>query len=77
MMLTGDPEGFALLTGEIARAAGMQLGDYKEKVLRRRIAVRMRARGAESYQAYGDLLRNDPAGWCRWRSSRSWHAATF
>jgi chemotaxis protein methyltransferase CheR len=61
MMLTGDPEGFALLTGEIARAAGMQLGDYKEKVLRRRIAVRMRARGAESYGAYGDLLRQDPA----------------
>lgn len=60
MMLTGDPEGFALLTGEIARAAGMQLGDYKEKVLRRRIAVRMRARGAESYGAYGDLLRKDP-----------------
>lgn len=60
MMLTGDPEGFAQLTGEIARAAGMQLRDYKEKVLRRRIAVRMRARGAESYGAYGQLLRKDP-----------------
>lgn len=59
-MLTGDPEGFARLTGEIAKAAGMQLGDYKEKVLRRRIAVRMRARSAESYGAYGELLRHDP-----------------
>jgi chemotaxis protein methyltransferase CheR len=60
-MLIGDPEGFARLTGEIAKVAGMQLGDYKEKVLRRRIAVRMRALGAETYGAYGDLLRNDPA----------------
>ncbi len=60
-MLTGDPEGFARLTGEIARVAGLALADYKEKVLRRRIAVRMRARGAETYGAYGDLLRKDPA----------------
>jgi chemotaxis protein methyltransferase CheR len=60
MMLTGDPEGFARLTGEIARAAGMQLGDYKEKVLRRRIAVRMRARAVETYGEYGALLEKDP-----------------
>lgn len=60
MMLTGDPEGFARLTGEIARAAGMQLADYKEKVLRRRIAVRMRARAIETYGEYGDLLAKDP-----------------
>ena len=59
-MLTGDPEGFTRLTGEIAKAAGMQLGDYKEKVLRRRIAVRMRARAVETFDAYGSLLRSDP-----------------
>ncbi|MEO6067956.1 MAG: protein-glutamate O-methyltransferase CheR [Gemmatimonadota bacterium] len=59
-MLTGDPEGFARLTGEITRAAGLALADYKEKVLRRRIAVRMRARGTESYGAYSELLRSDP-----------------
>ncbi|HSN13480.1 MAG TPA: protein-glutamate O-methyltransferase CheR [Anaeromyxobacteraceae bacterium] len=59
-MLTGDPEGFARLTGEIARAAGMQLADYKEKVLRRRIAVRMRARDIATYGEYGDLLARDP-----------------
>ena len=60
-MLTGDVEGFDRLTKEIARLSGMELADYKEKVLRRRIAVRMRARGAESFAAYGDLLRHDAA----------------
>lgn len=59
-MLTGDPEGFARLIGEITKAAGLSLGDYKEKVLRRRIAVRLRARGTETYAAYGELLRTDP-----------------
>jgi chemotaxis protein methyltransferase CheR len=34
---------------------------YKEKCLRRRIAVRMRARGVHSYAAYGSLLRTDTA----------------
>ena len=60
MMLTGDPEGFAKLTAEIAKVSGMQLGDYKEKVLRRRIAVRMRACGIESYGEYGTRLKGDP-----------------
>jgi chemotaxis methyl-accepting protein methylase len=60
MMLTGDPEGFARLTAEIGAAAGLALEDYKEKVLRRRIAVRMRALGAETYAAYSTLLRTDP-----------------
>lgn len=60
MMLTGDPEGFARLTAEIGAAAGLALEDYKEKVLRRRIAVRMRAMGAETYAAYSTLLQTDP-----------------
>jgi len=60
MMLTGDPEGFALLTAEIARVSGMQLGDYKEKVLRRRIAVRMRACAVEGYTEYRERLKQDP-----------------
>jgi chemotaxis protein methyltransferase CheR len=58
-MMDGDPEGFARLTGQIAAAAGLALGDYKEKVLRRRIAVRMRARNAASYGEYGALLNGD------------------
>lgn len=33
---------------------------YKERVLRRRIAVRMRAKGARSFGAYAVLLQNDP-----------------
>lgn len=60
-MLTGDAEGFARLTAEIAKVSGMQLGDYKEKVLRRRIAVRMRARETETFGEYGALLKKDPS----------------
>lgn len=60
MTLTADPEGFARLIAEIAKASGMQLADYKEKVLRRRVGVRMRARGAETFRAYGELLTHDP-----------------
>ena len=61
MMLTGDPEGFKRLTGEIAVAAGLALEDYKEKVLRRRIAVRMRACAIEGYDEYRERIRKDPA----------------
>jgi chemotaxis protein methyltransferase CheR len=58
-MMDGDPEGFARLTGQIAAGTGLALGDYKEKVLRRRIAVRMRARNAGTYGEYGALLNGD------------------
>lgn len=33
---------------------------YKERVLRRRIAVRMRAKGVDSFAAYAALLKRDP-----------------
>ncbi len=61
MMLTGDPEGFKRLTVEIARVAGLALEDYKEKVLRRRIAVRMRACAIEGYDEYRQRIQKDPA----------------
>jgi chemotaxis protein methyltransferase CheR len=61
MMLTGDDEGFARLRAEIARVSGMQLSDYKEKVLRRRIAVRMRACAIHTYGEYGAHLKKDAA----------------
>jgi len=39
---------------------GLDFEGYKEPCLRRRIAVRMRARGLHSYSAYADLLERDP-----------------
>ena len=40
---------FAELTAKISRERGFACASYKEKCLRRRIAVRMRARGVHTY----------------------------
>jgi chemotaxis protein methyltransferase CheR len=44
----------------IRRRIGLYCGGYKEKCFRRRLAVRMRARGAHRYADYGALLESDP-----------------
>lgn len=55
-----DDEGFRLLTEKIARERGFGCASYKEKCLRRRIAVRMRARAVHGYAEYIALLDRDP-----------------
>ena len=50
---------FEALTAKIARERGFGCASYKEKCLRRRIAVRMRARGVHTYAAYADVLDAD------------------
>lgn len=57
-LATGDPE-FEALTRKIARERGFGCASYKEKCLRRRIAVRMRARGVHTYPDYARLLDVD------------------
>ena len=56
-----DEAGFAALTAMIARDRDFACGSYKERCLRRRIAVRMRARGVHSYRDYMRVLAGDPA----------------
>jgi chemotaxis protein methyltransferase CheR len=53
-----DPE-FVALTDKISRERGFGCASYKEKCLRRRIAVRMRATGAHTYRQYADVLDRD------------------
>jgi chemotaxis methyl-accepting protein methylase len=53
-----DPELMALI-GKIAADLGFSCEGYKESVLRRRIGVRMRARGVESYAQYAAVLDGD------------------
>ncbi|HMJ02570.1 MAG TPA: protein-glutamate O-methyltransferase CheR [Conexibacter sp.] len=53
--------GFAALTAKISRERGFGCASYKEKCLRRRIAVRMRARGVHTYGDYADVLDADGA----------------
>lgn len=57
---TDDDVGFHLLTAKIARDRGFGCASYKEKCLRRRIAVRMRARGVHGFTEYAALLDADP-----------------
>lgn len=50
---------FAELTRKIARERGFGCASYKERCLRRRIAVRMRARGVHTYPDYARILDTD------------------
>jgi len=50
---------FAALTDKISRERGFGCASYKEKCLRRRIAVRMRATGAHTYVQYASVLDRD------------------
>ncbi len=50
---------FAALTEKISRERGFGCASYKEKCLRRRIAVRMRARGVHTYRDYAKILDGD------------------
>ena len=52
---------FDALTKKIARDKGFGCASYKEKCLRRRIAVRMRARGVHTYGEYARVLDTDAA----------------
>ncbi|MGQ0562658.1 MAG: CheR family methyltransferase [Gemmatimonadota bacterium] len=54
-----DAQELQALKEQIKRDIGFYSDGYKEHCLRRRIAVRMRARGVHSYGAYGDLLTRD------------------
>lgn len=54
-----DEAGWAALTRKIAAERGFGCANYKDGCLRRRVAVRMRARGAASYGAYAALLDRD------------------
>jgi len=52
---------FTALTVKIAADRGFGCASYKDKCLRRRIAVRMRARGVNTYAEYARVLDNDHA----------------
>jgi chemotaxis protein methyltransferase CheR len=55
-----DAAGFAALLAKIARDRDFVCHGYKEKCLRRRIAVRLRAKGLATYADYVRLLETDP-----------------
>ena len=81
-----DERAFLALTEQISQARGIRCEAYKAKCLRRRLAVRMRARGVHTFEAYGRLLDEDAAEYDRlvdaltinvtkfWRNAETWHA---
>jgi chemotaxis methyl-accepting protein methylase len=56
----GDEAEFLALTTKISRDKGFGCASYKEKCLRRRIAVRMRAKGVHTFGDYARALDSDP-----------------
>jgi chemotaxis protein methyltransferase CheR len=52
-------DGFVALTAKITRERGFGCASYKEKCVRRRIAVRMRARSVHTFEEYGYVLDRD------------------
>jgi chemotaxis methyl-accepting protein methylase len=59
--MDAEPGEFEQLTRKISAERGFRCASYKDKCLRRRIAVRMRARGVHTYGEYERILDHDAA----------------
>lgn len=55
-----DDAAFQALMDKVTRDRGFRCSSYKDKCLRRRFAVRMRARGTSSHREYARILDADP-----------------
>jgi chemotaxis protein methyltransferase CheR len=76
-MSTGEEAAFADLTRKISREAGLSLEAYKDKCLRRRIAVRMRACGVHTYADYLAVLERSPAEYKRLKDAITINVTRF
>jgi chemotaxis methyl-accepting protein methylase len=65
MLEQQHPGDFLELTRKISADRGFGCASYKEKCLKRRIAVRMRARGVHTYDEYARILDADSAEYDR------------
>jgi chemotaxis protein methyltransferase CheR len=75
--MTADEAAFAALTRKISREAGLSLDAYKDKCLRRRIAVRMRACGVQTYPDYAAVLDRTPAEYQRLKDAITINVTRF
>jgi chemotaxis protein methyltransferase CheR len=76
-MISPDEPEFLDLTRKISREAGLSLDAYKDKCLRRRIAVRMRASGVHSFLEYQALLDRDPGEYERLKDAITINVTRF
>lgn len=63
--MASEDEEFLRLARKISQGAGLAADAYKPRCLRRRIAVRMRATNAGSYEEYLRILEREPAEYQR------------
>jgi chemotaxis protein methyltransferase CheR len=75
--VTPDDAAFAALAQEIARTGGFTVHAYKDKCIRRRIAVRMRACGVHSYDDYRAVLTQSPVECERLRDALTINVTRF
>jgi chemotaxis protein methyltransferase CheR len=76
-VISADDVAFAALTRRISREIGLSLDAYKDKCLRRRIAVRMRACGAHTFAAYQAVLDDSPAEYERLKDAITINVTRF
>jgi chemotaxis methyl-accepting protein methylase len=76
-MMPADDDAFAALTRKISREAGLTLDAYKDKCLRRRIAVRMRACGVHTFSDYQTVLDRTPAEYERLKDAITINVTRF
>ena len=76
-MMPADDAAFAALTRKISRDAGLTLDAYKDKCLRRRIAVRMRACGVHTFAEYQSLLDTTPSEYERLKDAITINVTRF
>lgn len=83
-----EERAFRALTDKISRARSVSCDAYKHRCLKRRLAVRMRARGVHSFEDYSRVLDQDPREYDRlldaltinvtkfFRNTEAWTALT-
>jgi chemotaxis protein methyltransferase CheR len=75
--MTAEEAAFSALTRKISREAGLPLDAYKDKCLRRRIAVRMRACGVQTYADYQAVLDRVPGEYERLKDAITINVTRF
>lgn len=76
-MIVDDEEGFRTLTRRVSREAGLTLDAYKDKCLRRRLLVRMRACGVHTYAEYMAVLDRKPDEWDKLKDALTINVTRF
>lgn len=76
-MTASEDPAFTALTRQISRRAGLALEAYKDKCIRRRIAVRMRACGVHTYADYQAVLDQSPVEYERLRDALTINVTRF